>query len=525
MTDKLPGSAPLRVLLAASLLSGCTVGPNYHPPETAVPATFLEPQAVVPPGATVDPARWWQAFNDPLLTSLVERSLRDNPDIAVAASRVRQARYQEIQARAVDRPTVDAMASASHVEFSRNAGFATLARSFGGGGGGSGSGGGGSTPSETGNGGVALPGSGITTYALGFDASWELDLFGGGRRGVEGARARTAAAVWNRRDAAVTLAAEIADAYFAWRLDQDQAAVIESEIARQQRALEIANHVAQVGLQPQVDVTRQRGTLTSLQARLQPIRADQQVRLHALGLLVGQAPEALATELAGPLPALAPLPVVPAGLPSDLLRRRPDVREAERNLAGATADIGVAVADQFPRFTLTGVAELLSTALRTLFSGDSLQLSGTGAAQFPLLDWGRRRATVGVRREDREQAYQQYRQTVLQALRDVEDALARLEAERQRHVSLAQAVADAEATVRSVSAQYRTGLIAQDSLINAEVQVLSAREQLAGSDAQLRQDTAALYKALGGGWEEGTDPTSPARTPITPAPAGGASTR
>lgn len=503
------GAGPLKALLLTSMVAGCTVGPNYHAPTTSVPASYLEPQATAAPDAAVDPATWWRAFNDPLLTSLVERSLRDNPDIAVAASRVRQARLQEIQARAVDRPTVDAMGSASHVEFSRNAGFSSLARLFGGGSGQSDS-----TPSDTGNGGVTLPGSGITTYALGFDASWELDLFGGGRRGTEAARARTAAAVWNRRDAAVTLAAEVADAYFAWRLDQDQAAVIESEIARQQRALEIAGHVAQVGLQPQADVTRQRGTLTSLQARLEPIRADQQVRLHALGLLIGQPPESLAAELAGPLPALGPLPVVPAGLPSDLLRRRPDVRAAERDLAGATADIGVAVADLYPHFSLTGVAELLSTSLATLFTGNSLQLSGTSAVRFPLLDWGRRRTTVGLRREDREQAYQQYRQTVLQALRDVEDALARLDAERRRQVSLARAVIDAEATVRSVSAQYRTGLVAQDPLLNAEVQVLSAREQLAASEAQLRQNTAALYKALGGGWDEQVDPTTPVRTPV-----------
>ena len=236
--------------------------------------------------------------------------------------------------------------------------------------------------------GIALPGSGITTYALGFDASWELDVFGGARRGVEGALARTEAAEWNRRDAAVMIAAEVAQAYFALRLDAVQVDVIEAELDRQRGALRIAGEVARVGLVPPIDVTRQRSSITSTEARLPPIRADIAVRRHALAILLGDAPATLDEEFRAALPALEPVPAVPAGLPADLLRRRPDIRAAERNLAAATADIGVAVADLYPKFTLTGMAQLISSSLATLFSGDSLQLTGTGAAQFPLIDWG-----------------------------------------------------------------------------------------------------------------------------------------
>ncbi|MDQ2879343.1 MAG: efflux transporter outer membrane subunit, partial [Pseudomonadota bacterium] len=343
--------------------SACTVGPNYHPPEMAVPARYAGPQIAPGSGATIDPARWWAAFGDPRLDDLVTRALKDNPTMAIAASRVRQARLQEIQAGAVGKPTLNGDANVSHVEFSKNAGFASLARLFSGGSGGSG-------PSGS-TGGVALPGGGITTYALGFDASWELDLFGGGRRGVEAARARGAAAEWDRRDAAVTLTAEVAQAYFALRLDQDQTAVVEQEIARQQGALRIAGNVAKAGLAPQVDIPRQRSSLTTLQARLEPIRADTQVRIHSLGILLGQPPEALLTELQQPGPVLAATPIIPAGLPSDLLRRRPDVRAAERNLAAATADIGVAVADLYPKFSLTGMVQLLSASLGNLFSTNS----------------------------------------------------------------------------------------------------------------------------------------------------------
>lgn len=497
--------------VALTLLVGCTVGPDYRPPEAAVPAAFAEPQAAAN-GVETDPATWWRAFGDPKLDDLVARALAGNPDMAVAASRVRQARLQEIAARAAGLPQVNADAQVNHVEFSKNAGFSSLARLFSGGsGGGSGAGGsaGGSGSSSTG---VALPGSGITTYALGFDASWELDIFGGVRRQVEGAKARTEAAEWSRRDAAVTLAAEVAQAYFALRLDQQQQAIIADEILRQRRALGIAGNTAAVGLVPAIDVTRQRGQLTSTEARLEPIRADVRVRSHALAILLGVEPEALVAELSQPGVALGAPPVVPAGLPSDLLRRRPDVRAAERNLAAATADIGVAVADLYPHFSLTGMEQLISTALGNLFSGDSLQLTGSGSAMFPLVDWGRRRAAVESRREDREQAYLRYRQTVLAALRDVEDPLAQIDAERRRHAALGRAVADAEASARSIEAQYRAGFVAQDSLLNAETNVLSAREQLATSDAQLRQMTAALFKAIGGGWS--TDmplPERPAR--------------
>lgn len=484
--------------LAALLASACTVGPNYQPPETAMPATFVAPQPAPPPGATIDPARWWTAFGDPTLDALVVRALKDNPDIAIAASRVRQARLQEIAAGAVGKPVVNASGNVSHVEFSKNAGFASLAKLFSGGSGGAGSGGGSA-------GGVALPGSGITTYALGFDASWELDLFGGGRRGVEAADARTQAATWSSRDAAVTLAAEIAQAYFALRLDQEQLAIGEQELTRARRAQEIAGHIAQVGLSPQVDVSRQNASLTSLEARLQPVRADAQVRIHSLGILLGAQPESLIEELQQPAPPLGAAPVIPAGLPSDLLRRRPDVRAAERQLAAATADIGMAVADLYPKFSLTGMVQLLSASLGNLFSTDSIQATGSAGVNFPLLDWGRRKATVGMRREDRVQAYARYQQTVLGALRDVEDALVRIDAERARNATLRRAVDDAARVAHSVDAQFRTGLVAQDALLVAENQLLVAREQRAASDAQLRQDTASLFKAIGGGWSEGDD--------------------
>ncbi|MBY0520364.1 MAG: efflux transporter outer membrane subunit [Sphingomonas sp.] len=469
---------------AATLLAGCTVGPNYQRPELALPATYA--RSAEAPGSGIDPATWWTAFGDARLTALIEKGLAGNPDIAVAASRVRSARLQEIVARAAGKPAINAAAQASRVEFSKNAGFASLARLFAGGG--------------TGGSGVAAPGSGISTVALGFDASWEIDLFGGDRRGVEAARARGEGALWSGRDAAITLAAEIADAYFALRLDQEQIAIIERQAVDQRRGLEIAGNIARAGLTPNIDVVRQRGSLSSTLARVEPLKADVEVRIHALGILTGQPPEALLADLTARGQALSAPPVVPAGLPSDLLRRRPDIRAAERDLAAATADIGVAVSNLYPKFSLTGAAQLLSSSLTNLVSSNSIQANAAASATFPILDWGRRKANVGLAKEAREQAYQRYQATVLGALRDVEDPLSRIDAERRRNAVLQQALADAERTAGAVEAQYRTGFVAQDSLINAQVQVLTAREQLAASDGLLRQQTAALFKAIGGGW-------------------------
>lgn len=498
--------------ISGLLLAGCTVGPNYRPPEASVPSAYAAPQAAV--ATPADLTRWWTSFGDPELTALIDRALRDSPDIRIAASRVRQARLQEIAARSQGLPQVNANANATHIEFSKNAGLASIARQFSGGGttGGTTGGGTGGAGGSGSTGGIALPGSGITTYAVGFDASWELDVFGGVRRGVEAASARRDAAIWDARDAAVMIAAEVAQGYWALRLDQAQIAVIDGELVRQRRALGIADSQARVGLVPAIDSTQQRAAITSNEARLAPIRADIDVRIHALAILLGQPPAAITGEFdIARLAPVRPAPSVPAGLPSELLRRRPDIRAAERNLAAATADIGVAVADLYPRFSLTGMAQLISTALGNLFSGDSLQLTGTGAAQFPLVDWGRRRATVDLRKEARDQAYEQYRLSVLGALRDVEDALSRLAAERVRHDALVRAEIDAAASAQAREAQYRTGFVAQDVLLNAEVDLLSTREQLAASDAQLRQQTAALFKALGGGWDasSATDPAHP----------------
>ncbi len=345
----------------AVLLGGCTVGPRYHAPQDAAPPAYGEQDPAQASAPSPDLTGWWHVYRDAELDRLVAIALADGLDIKTAAARIAEARAQERVARAQLFPQVDANAGVNSERISKNAGISSLASAFGGGGAAGGGSGGGSS------GGIALPGGFITTYSLGFDASWEIDLFGGARRELEGARARTQAAEWNARDAQVTLVAEVVDAYLRMRLDQEREAIARQEVDRQSRSLQIMGERAQVGLVPEGDTIRQRAQLATAQAQVGPIVADGKAQMHSIAILLGRTPDALILELSAARAQLPAPPPVPPGLPSDLLRRRPDVRAAERDLAAATADVGVAVADLYPRFSLTGMAQLLSTALGNLF--------------------------------------------------------------------------------------------------------------------------------------------------------------
>jgi NodT family efflux transporter outer membrane factor (OMF) lipoprotein len=483
--------------LAALALAGCMAGPNYHAPDTPSPAQFGEalPGQSGPVGSLDG---WWRAYQDPELDRLVDMALADGLDVKIAAARIAEARAQERQARGTLFPEVNADAQVESQRFSKNAGIASLASAFGGGGQTGGSGGSGGSQSASG---IALPGGFITTYSVGFDASWELDIFGGARRGIEASVARTEAAVWNARDAQLSLVAEVVDDYFQIRQAQAREAVARQEVERQSRNLKIMGETSQVGLVPEGDTIRQRAQLAQAQASIGPIVSGGKSEMHAIAVLLGRTPDTLIGELSQPGATLAEPPIVPPGLPSELLRRRPDVRAAERNLAAATADIGVAVSDLYPKFSLTGVADLISAHLSSLVSGDSLQATGSISATFPILDFGRRKGVVTQRKAQAEEAYVQYQQAVLRALKDVEDALIRIRTEQERNAALQGGLKDAERGLTAVDNRYKTGLVDLTSVLSAQQAVLQDRDQLVQSDAALRRDMVSLYKALGGGWE------------------------
>jgi len=476
-----------RPLVALLLLGGCTVGPNYQPPPVSVPATFSDSSAASTTSADI--RRWWTAFNDPTLDDLIDRARTGNLDVRQAAARVQEARAQERVVRARGGPSVSASAQAGYTRLSENslpAGLANL-------GGGGGQGGGGSP--------IGLPGEVFASFEAGFDASWELDLFGGQRRANEAAGARTEAAVWSQRDAEVMLAAEVARTYQQYRALQRRIALADQVLASQRDQLDFVRVRARNGLVTTLDERNQRRRLDQASAQREDLLAEADAHVHALGTLLGLAPAALAGELATPS-AAAPVAIdIPPGLPSDLLQRRPDIRAAERKLAAATADIGVATADLYPKLSLTGALQLASRSLATLLESGSIFANGAGRLSLPLIGGGKHE-TVALRQVQANEALLAYQSVVLGALREVEDALIRLDADRRKVEELRASVAAAQDSAGTMQVRQHNGLVPMADVLQARQTWLGDRDALAQVEAAQAQDEVALYKALGGGWDD-----------------------
>jgi multidrug efflux system outer membrane protein len=473
--------------LVAVLLAGCTVGPNYSRPATPVPPAFAEPHTST--GISdAQLASWWSAFGDQKLDELVNRAVAQNLDVESAAARIREARAQERVAGAAALPTVDATGSVTRQRISEHAIPVPP---------GSGDSGGNGT-------GFGLPGSEFTTWRVGFDASWEIDLFGKTRRSVEAAQARTGAAIWNLRDLQVTAAAEVASAYLRVRTLQQQMSIAEAEIERQQRALSLVSARVRGGLVTGQDLEQQKSELASAKAAIPPLKAEADAQIHKIGVLTGAPPETLIADLspAGAGASSPSPPQVPAGLPSDLLRRRPDIRAAERNLAAATADIGVATADLYPRFSLSAAPALVSTALASLLQWGSRSFTAGAAVDWPIFNGGRIRANIAVTNARQEQALIAYRKAILGALQDVEDKLSEVDNDQHRLASLEQGFGNARRAEDIARTRYRGGLVTLSDVLQAQASRISLENQVVETKGALARDTVGLYKALGGGWPD-----------------------
>jgi NodT family efflux transporter outer membrane factor (OMF) lipoprotein len=476
------------VPLAAILLAGCAVGPNYARSDTPVPPAFAEPHAAT--GVTdAELASWWSGFGDPKLDELVNRAVAQNLDVESAAARIREVRAEERVAAAAAAPQVSATGSVTRQRISEHA----IPAPPGGGNSGGGA-----------PGGFAAPGTEFTTWRAGFDASWELDLFGKTKRSVEAAQARTGAAVWNLRDVQVSTAAEVASAYLQLRTLQQRMAVAEAEVQRQERALRLVQARTRGGLVTGQDLEQQKSSLASARAALPPLAAEADAQIHKIGVLTGSPPESLIADLSpAGIGASSPSPPqVPAGLPSDLLRRRPDIRAAERNLAAATANIGVATAGLYPRFSLSAAPALVSTALATLLQWGSRALTAGAAVDWPIFNGGRTRANIAVTNARQEQALIAYRKTILTALQDVEDALSAVDGDRRRAARLDASLGSARRAEEIARARYRGGLVTYSDVLQAQATRISLEDQVIETNGALSRDTVALYKALGGGWPE-----------------------
>lgn len=475
-------AAPLSA--SALLLAACTVGPDYSRPATVVPGHYAEVAASSGP-TDAALASWWTRFNDPLLNELISRAVAQNLDVESAAARIREARAREIVAGAAALPEVNAQGSATRQRISENAIPLPPGAS-----GGNGSGAG-----------FALPGTEFSTFRVGFDASWEIDLFGRTRRSIEAARARTGAAIWDRRDLQVSAAAEVANSYFRLRELQARLVVAEAELARQKRFERLVSARAKGGLVTGQDLQQQRSERAGSAAAIPPLKALADAQVHALGVLTGDTPEALAARLTTATPLPSPT-VVPPGLPSDLLRRRPDIRLAERELAASSADIGVAVADLYPRFSLTAAPSLVSTALASLLEWGSRSYSIGASVDWPIFNGHSGRANVEVANARQSQALVAYRKAVLGALQDVEDALSRCDADRRQLAELNDALGTASRAEAIARSRYGGGLVTYSDVLVAQARRIQLEDQVIETRGALARDTAALFKALGGGWPE-----------------------
>jgi len=470
------------VAVLALLTAGCTVGPDYRRPDTPVPAMWSEARYDGIDTRPADLARWWEEFNDPALTRLVQRAAGSNLDLRLAEGRIREARALRRVAEAGAWPSVDVSGSYSRSRTSENA----------------------IAPSSQGSGGSPFfrgSNNGQDLFRSGFDSSWEIDVFGGVRRSVESADATVEASIEERRDVLVTLLGDIARNYIDLRGFQRRLAVAQNNLTAQQDSLEITRVRFQAGLANYLQVSQAEAQVNTTAAEIPALEALSKQAAHRLDVLLGIQPGALSAELStdAPIPALPPQAHV--GLPSELLRRRPDIRRAERQLAAANAEVGVATADLYPKFSLSGVFGVTSISASDWFSAPSRFWSIGPTIRWPIFDAGRIRANIEVRNARQEQALTTYEKTVLTAFEDVENALVSYAKEQVRYRSLRDAVVANRRALALADELYKNGLVDFLNVLDSQRSLYAAEDDLTRSEAAMATNLVALYKALGGGWE------------------------
>ncbi|MDD4915907.1 MAG: efflux transporter outer membrane subunit [Methylococcales bacterium] len=477
-------------LLAAGLsmlLTACTVGPDYRPPQPDMPANWVEPTAASGDGDGL--TEWWRGFNDPRLNSLVERAMQGNLDLRAAWARIESARAQTQVADAASWPTVNVSGNYQREKISRNALLGMIGSLQNGGLGG------GNQSSVFGP--IGTP---FNLFQAGFDSSWELDLFGGIRRQQEAAAANAEAGIENLRDIQVSLAAEVARVYLELTAQTALLAIAQDNVKNQQviRRLSVARF--QEGMATALDEQRAQADLDTAEANVAPLDAQVHNSRHALALLLGLPPGGLDAELAQ-IAAEVPAPTaIRPGLPAELLRRRPDIRQAERQVASASAAIGVAVAELFPKLTLTGTAGFQSQELGN-FTSMASGLYGFGPhLSLPIFQAGRLQANIAGQEARHRESLAAYDKTVLIALREVEDSLATITGEHSRRAALENAEQSARSAAGSAAAYYVEGETDLQNVLDSRRVWQNSRQQLVQGRLNWAIAHVGLFKALGGGW-------------------------
>ena len=450
----------MAVVALASCVS-CAVGPDYARPELPAPAAWRHAEPSALGDAEPALAAWWSRFDDPRLGELVARALNANREVRIAEARVREAQALRGITRAGLLPQVTATGEAS-----------------------------------------PATGSTLSLFFGALDLLWEIDVFGGQRRALEAAGADLDASVEDRRAVTLALLGEVATTYIEVCGLQHRIDAVRRNLAAQEETRDLTLLQRRVGLASDLVVDRARAQAALTAAELPPLEVARASAEHRLAVLLGEPPAALAAELAAPRPIPAAPETVVVGVPADLLRRRPDLGRAERELAAATARIGEATADYFPRFTLTGAVGLRSDDVQEIVSGGGTFATIGPSVEWPIFAAGRIRANVAVQDARQAQALARYEQTLLEALEDVETGLVRHAREqvRRRELRLAvEANRDAAVLARRL---YANGLAEFLEVLDAERSLLVAESRFVESEAAVSTSLVALYVALGGGWRE-----------------------
>ncbi|PLZ04046.1 RND transporter [Burkholderia sp. WAC0059] len=480
-------------LLAACALAGCAVGPDYRgaPPVAAdalKAGTFVRAPASGVVAASHPPSDWWRALGDPQLDALIDTALRNNPDVHAARARLLEARAQLRQQQANELPKVSASAAALRMREPDLSSLSSLLPDTG----------------DEGGQGSAIPlGSGgpLQLYTAGFDASWEIDLFGGTRRAIEAASDQAGAVDANLADTQVSLAAEVAQTYIDLRDEQQRLAIAQHAAALQQQMLALTEQRRALGTAADVDVERLTSQVENTRATLVPLDAQVTESLDTLAVLTGQPPGALDGQLAsgGALPTLPA--EVSVGDPGALLRQRPDIRAAERQLASSNAQIGEHIADYFPKLTLLGDLGFSASDPGHLVRKSNFTWIGAPYLQWNILDFGRTAASVRGARASRDEALANYEKAVLGALQDANTALSRYGHQREHLVRLEAVERSADRSSELMRQRYTAGVETLIDLLDTQRTQLSAQQDVVAGQAELLKDFVSLQKSLGLGWQ------------------------
>jgi outer membrane protein, multidrug efflux system len=454
---------------------GCAVGPDYQQPRTTTPTQWTSPLHGGETNGPVDLAHWWRNFGDTNLNALMLTAVQSNLTLQIAEAHVREARAQRVVVSGTFWPSIGTGAGYSRNRYGTHA-YPPLTAL-----------------------GIPLD---FNLYNGDFDAAWELDIFGGTRRAIQAANAEIGAAEYGERDVLISVLAEVARDYISARAYQQRLDIARENIQVEENVLRLITNRLATGLGNELDVQEAKALLDNTESQIPSLQTGFDQSVYQLSVLLGQQPGALVDDMSAKRDIPITPPMVPTGLPSDLLQRRPDVQRAERQLAAATAQIGVARADLFPKFSLTGIAGFQSTSAGTWLNYASHYWTAGPTVQWELFEAGSIVANVHVQNARQQAALAQYQQTVLVALEDVENALTAYAREQVRRESLGDSVEADRRAMELATQLYQSGLVDFLHVLDSETALYNEQDALVQSDQTISLDLVQLYKALGGGWEE-----------------------